>query len=200
MFAFLRGTIAEKGLNRIALDVAGVGYDLRVPDSTLRRLHVGEQTQLVTFCYIREDAFQIYGFLTEEEKLLFMALLGITHVGPKVALAILSALSPSALGQAVVNNDVTAFTKAPGVGKKMAQRIVLEMKAKLGQDAELEAILGEGPAQAIAEADDVIEALCSLGCTQAEATRAAVIARKQVGDDAPDEEVVRAALRSMARI
>lgn len=200
MFAFLRGTVAEKGPNRIALDVAGVGYDLRVSDSTQRRLHIGEQTQLVTYCYIREEAFQIYGFLSEEEKLLFITLLGINHVGPKVALAILSALSPAALGQAVVNNDVNAFTKAPGVGKKMAQRIVLEMKAKLGQDAELEAILGEGPAQTVAENDDVIEALCSLGCTQAEAAKAAAAARKQAGADAPDEEVVRAALRSMARI
>lgn len=200
MFAFLRGTVAEKGPNRIVLDVGGVGYDLRVSDSTLRRVHTGEAAQLVTFCYIREDAFQIFGFLSEEEKLLFTALLGINHVGPKVALAILSVLSPAALGQAVIHNDVHAFTKAPGVGKKMAQRIVLEMKTKLGQDAELEAILGEGPAQTDGETDDVVEALCSLGCTQAEAVRAAAAARKQAGADAPDEEVVRAALRSMARI
>ena len=200
MFAFLRGQVAEKGTNHIALDVGGAGYDLRVSDQTLRRVHVGEDAQLTTFCYIREDIFQIYGFLREEEKLLFEALLGINHVGPKAALSVLSVLSPAEFGQAVLNNDVAAFTKAAGVGKKMAQRIVLEMKAKLGQDAELEAILGEAPAQDAVEGDDVIEALCALGCTPGEAAKAAAAARRQLGPDVADEDVVRAALRSMARI
>jgi Holliday junction DNA helicase RuvA len=109
-------------------------------------------------------------------------------------------MSVAEFGRAVRENDVTAFTKIGGVGKKTGQRIVLEMKAKLGQDAELDAILGEPvSAEPTPDTDDVIGALCALGCTLAEARKAAATARKQLGDDATDENLVKAALRSIAR-
>ncbi|MBN2308838.1 MAG: Holliday junction branch migration protein RuvA [Candidatus Hydrogenedentes bacterium] len=201
MFAFLRGIVARKASDHIELDVAGVGYAVSVPEPVYRKLVVDGPCTLLTYCHIREDAFQIFGFLREEEKALFETLLSISGVGPKVALAILSTMSVQAFGQAVMNNDVSAFTKVSGVGKKGAQRIVLEMKAKLGQDAELSAILGEpGEQEPSPESDDVIAALCSLGCTLGEAKRAAAKARKELRDDAPDEELVRAALRSMAKV
>ena len=201
MFAFLRGTVARKVLGHIELDVNGVGYEVFVPDSVHRKLAVDQDATLLTHCHIREDAFLIFGFLREDEKALFKSLLGITGIGPKVALAVLSGMGVAEFGHAVMNNDVTGFTKVGGVGKKTAQRIVLEMKAKLGQDAELEKIIGEKTEEAATpESDDVIAALCSLGCTLAEARKAAATARKDVGDDASAEDLVKAALRSLAKV
>ncbi len=200
MFAFLRGIVARKPMGRVELDVGGVGYDVWVPDSVHRRLVIDTEATLLTYCHIREDTFLIFGFQREEEKALFVMLLGISGVGPKVALAIMSAMSVTEVGRAVRENDVTAFTKVSGVGKKGAQRIVLEMKAKLGQDAELSAILGEPEAVDELERDDVTEALCALGCTPAEAKRAAMKARKKLGDGATDEDLVKAALRSIAKV
>lgn len=200
MFAFLRGTVARKAQGYIELDVNGVGYEVWVADSVYRKLAVNQEAMLQTYCYIREDAFQIFGFLREDEKALFKTLLGVSGIGPKVTLAIMSAMSVAQFGKAVLENDVAAFTRVSGVGKKTAQRVVLEMKAKLGQDAELEAILGETEEKATADNDDVIAALCTLGCSLAEARKAATAARKQAGDGAPIEEVVRLALRSLAKV
>lgn len=200
MFAFLRGIVATKGLGQIALDVHGAGYAVFVPDTVYRKLAVDQEATLLTYCHIREDLFQIYGFLKEEERALFLMLLSINKVGPKVALSVLSAMTPAEFGRAVMDNDVKAFSKVPGVGKAMAQRIVLEMKSKLGQDPELDAILGKTPREDEApEGDDVYEALIALGCTPQEAKKASTHARTLLGPDAPDEELVRAALRSMAR-
>ncbi|MBI4557888.1 MAG: Holliday junction branch migration protein RuvA [Candidatus Hydrogenedentes bacterium] len=200
MFAFLRGTVARKGVEHIELDVGGVGYEVWVPDGVHRRLLIDAPVTLLTHCHIREDAFQIFGFLREEEKALFKMLLSISGVGPKVALAVLSALSVAEFARAIHENDVTALTRANGVGKKLGQRIILEIKTKLGQDAELGAILGEKDAEVTAERDDVMAALCSLGCTLGEAKKAAAHARKQLGDEAADEELVKAALRSLAKV
>lgn len=201
MFAFLRGTVEHKAVDHIALDVGGIGYAVLVPDTVHRRLAQHQEVKLLTYCHIREDAFQIYGFLKEEERSLFTTLLEINGVGPRVALAVVSFLTPAEFGRALLENDLKAFTKVPGVGKKLAQRILLEMKTRLGQDTELSAILGEPAGEAIpGEGDDVYEALISLGCTPAEARKAAIHARKQLGGEAAPEELVRAALRSMARV
>ena len=200
MFAFLRGKVGQKGLQHIELDVNGVGYEITVPSGVHRKLSVGEDAKLLIHSYIREDAFQLYGFLHEEERALFRSLLGVSGIGPKVALAILSSLSVAQFGAAVLENDVTAFTKVGGVGKKTGQRIILEMKARLGQDAELNALLGE-PGEADApESDDVVAALCSLGCTLGEAKKAAASARKSLGGGASDEDLVKAALRTLAKV
>lgn len=200
MFAFLRGVVARKGLDVVDLDVGGVGYEIGVPALVQRRLAVDQPATLLTHCHIREDTFQIFGFLREEERALFRMLLSVSGIGPKVALAILSTMSPSEIGRALLDNDVNAFTRVGGVGKKTGQRIILEMKAKLGQDAELSAILGEDDQAASPETDDVLAALCALGCTLNEAKKAAAAARNKLGDDAPDEELVRAALRSLAKV
>lgn len=201
MFAFLRGTVAYTGLNRIVLDVNGVGYDVQVPDSVQRKLSRNQEATLLTYCHIREDSFQIFGFLTEEEKALFIECLDINGVGPKAALGILSSLSVSAFAQAIQEHDVTAVTRAPGIGKKLAQRIILEMKSRMGQDPELNALLGDPDKQeASIEGDDVYEALISLGCSPAEAKKAAAYARETLGEDATDEELVRTALRSLAKV
>ena len=201
MFAFLRGTVAIKAIDHIALDVGGVGYQVAVPENVYRKLALHQEVTLLTYCHIREDSFQIFGFLKEEEKTLYTTLLSINKVGPKVALSVLSGLSVHAFGQAVLENDVKAFTKISGIGKAMAQRIVLEMKTKLKQHPDLNAIIGESESVDTAtEGDDAYEALLSLGCTPAEAKKATLTARKKLADDATDEDVVRAALQSMAKV
>jgi len=201
MFAFLKGAVAQKAPGHIALDVHGVGYLVFVPETVQRKVVVNQEVTLLTHCHIREDIFQIFGFLKEEEKTLFEMLLSIQSVGPKVALSVLSALSMQAFAQALHDNDVKALTKANGVGTKMAQRILVEMKTKLGQEPALNEILG--PPQSATEelsGDDVFEALVSMGCTPQEAKKAATLARKELGASAKDEDVLRAALRSMARV
>lgn len=201
MFAFLRGTVAYTGINRIVLDVNGVGFDVQVPDSVQRKLSRNQDATLLTYCHIREDSFQIFGFLSEEEKVLFTECLNINGVGPKAALGILSALSVSAFAQAIQEHDVTAVTRAPGVGKKLAQRIILEMKNRMGQDPELNALLGApDKKEDVIEGDDVYEALISLGCSAAEAKKAATHARETLGEKATDEELVFTALRSLAKV
>ncbi len=202
MFAFLRGVVARKTTDGIELDVNGVGYQVFVPDLIKSHLEQGTTAVLLTYCHIREDAFQIFGFLREEERTLFRMLLGISGIGPKVALAVLSRMTVEEISRAIHDNDVQAFTRVNGIGKKGAQRIVLEMKSRLGQDAVLNAILGnaDNAPDSPTGQDDVIEALCSLGCSLAEARKAAMAARKELGDDAPDEELVKSALRSLAKI
>ncbi len=201
MFAFLRGTVAIKSLDHIALDVGGVGYQVSVSEPVYRKLAIHQEVFLLTYCHIREESFQIFGFLKEEEKTLFTTLLGINKVGPKVALAVLSGLSVQAFGQAVLENDVKAFTKISGIGKAMGQRIVLEMKTKLKQNPDLNSIIGEPEGtDSVSDGDDAYEALLSLGCTPQEAKKATLAARKKLGDGATDEEVVRAALQSMSKV
>lgn len=200
MFAFLRGAVAVKGAGVIALDVGGVGYEVHVPDPVHRRLALGQEVTLLTHCHIREDAFTIFGFLREDEKRVFDMLLGVSGIGPKLAMAVVSAMSTAEFGRALLESDVDAFTKISGVGKKTAQRIVLEMKAKLGQDAELKAIMGEDAESVGGDRDDVMDALLALGCTPGEAKKAATGARRELGPNAAPEEVVKAALRSLARV
>lgn len=201
VYAFLRGSVAIKGAGVIALDVGGVGYEVHVPEPVQRRLVVGQEITLLTHCHIREDAFTIFGFLREEDKRVFDMLLSVSGIGPKLAMSVVSAMSVQEFGRALLESDVDAFTKISGVGKKTAQRIVLEMKAKLGQDAELKAIMGEDAEAANGDdRDDVIAALLALGCTPGEAKKAATGARRDLGDKAAPEDVVKAALRSLARV
>jgi Holliday junction DNA helicase RuvA len=135
MFAFLRGTVAIKALDHIALDVGGVGYLVQVPETVHRKLAVNQEVLLQTYCHIREESFQIFGFLKEDEKSLFMTLLDINGVGPRVALALLSTLPVAEFGRAITENNVKALTKAPGVGTKMAQRILAGDQVQAGTGA-----------------------------------------------------------------
>ena len=200
MFAFLRGIVVHKGAHTVALDVHGVGFQVLVPEPVHRRLMQDAEATLLTYCHIREDSFTIFGFLRDEEKRVFEMLLGVSGIGPKLALAVVSKMSPAEFGRALLQSDVDAFTGIPGVGKKTAQRVVLEMKAKLGQDAELKAILGEDLDDPDAPRDDVIDALLALGCTPSEAKKAAGTARRDLGNEAKDADLVKAALRTLARI
>jgi holliday junction DNA helicase RuvA len=164
MIAFLDGEIADKRGSQVVLDVGGVGYDLLVPTSTLASLPaVGRRARVHTRLIVRDDAMLLYGFGTPDERELFDLLTGVTGVGPKVALAFLSSLAPDAIRRAVVAGDVAALTVVPGVGKKVAQRVVLDLRDRLGGEGDL--VVG-GPLA------DVREALLALGLTPQEASTA----------------------------
>lgn len=133
MFYYLNGEIALLDGNLAVVDCGGVGYACHTTAYTISKLHVGQRAKLYTYCNIREDAFDIYGFSSREELRCFELLIGVTGVGPKAAQSILSAGSPERFTLAVMTQDEKALTAAPGVGKKTAQRIILELKDKLGK-------------------------------------------------------------------
>ena len=188
MISFLEGEVVEKAANRVVLGVGGVGYDLTVPTSVLAALPpIGRSARVHTRMVVREDSMTLYGFASTDERELFDLLTGVTGVGPKVALAFLSSLQPAALRRAVVAGDADALTIVPGVGKKVAQRVVLDLRDKLGGGAEIPSI---GPAA------DVREALLSLGLTATEASEAM---RDLDVDAKPAEELLREALQKVGR-
>lgn len=139
MIGRLRGTVAEKRPDHVLLDVAGVGYEMAVPPRALVELPgIGEEAVLHTHLHVREDAMALYGFSSEEQRDLFRLLLGISGVGPKVALAILGTMTPEELRRAVLTEDAAALTAVPGIGKRSAQKLLLELRPKLElPDAEL---------------------------------------------------------------
>ena len=166
MIAFLRGRIHDKQPNRVIVDVGGVGYDVHVPLSTFYNLgDEGAEVSLRVHTHVREDALQLYGFLTELEQQLFERLIAISGIGPRLATVVLSGMEPRDLVAAVQRADVARLTTIPGVGKKTAERIVLELKDRLPQAAASEP---EAPA---AEGDDVradlLSALANLGYQRA---------------------------------
>lgn len=196
MFYYLNGTIAAVEANLAVVDCGGVGYACFTTGYTLSQLQVGKQQKLYTHCYIREDSFDIYGFSTREELSCFNRLISVSGVGPKAALAILSAMTPSQFSLAVLTGDEKTLTMAQGVGKKMAQRIILELKDKLSADLPdvsggvapiIPAVSGSKVAEATA-------ALASLGYSQSEiglALKGIDVEKLSV------EDIVRSGLRAM---
>jgi len=153
MFYYLDGTVTEIGQNLAVIDVNGVGYGCKVTTTTLSLFEKGKKVRLFTYCYIREDAFDVYGFIDLSEKRCFEHLLSVSGVGPKAALSILSSVTPESLALAVINDDDAALTIAQGVGKKLAQRIILELKDKVDkQTGESIRITSRGKAGAEAHA------------------------------------------------
>ena len=132
MIAFLAGTIAHKGTDRLYLEVGGVGYELAASTRTLSSLAArGEDVLLYTYMHVRENEVSLFAFCDEEEKRVFLALIDISGVGPKVALAVLSTLQPRMLAGAVATEDIALISSVPGIGKKTAQRLIIELKGKL---------------------------------------------------------------------
>lgn len=194
MIAMLKGRIAEKSAAGIILDVNGVGYELSVPMSTFCSLpDVGHEAKLFVQMTVREDAILLYGFLTREEKSAFQALLKVSGIGAKTALAVLSGLTVPDLASAVANEQSDLLTRVPGIGKKTAARLVLELKGKLG--SEFAAGGGAAPAGILTNVQaDVVAGLIALGYSDREAAAAA----RNIPPDATVEEGIRIALRSHA--
>lgn len=187
MISFLEGEVVEKGATRAVIGVGGVGYDVLVPTSVIAKLPaIGKKTRLHTRMVVREDSMTLYGFSAVDQRDLFDLLTGVTGVGPKVALAFLSVLRPAVLTRAIVNGDAAALTVVPGVGKKVAQRVVLDLKDKLGGDV----VIVDGPLA------DVREALLSLGLSPQEASEAMV---GLPDGDRPVQDLLRDALQHVGR-
>ena len=187
MISFLEGEVAEKAGTRVVIAAGGVGYDVLVPTSVLGSLPpVGKHARVYTRLVVRDDAMTLYGFSSTDEREIFDLLTGVTGVGPKMALSFLSALAPIPLRRAIAAGDAAALTIVPGVGKKVAQRVVVDLRDKLGGEGDL--ITLEGPLA------DVREALLSLGLTAQEASEAL---RNLDADGRAPEELLKEALQKV---
>jgi len=178
MIGRLTGRLAAKAPDHVLLDVGGVGYLVHIPLSTFYELPDTEgPASLWVHTHVREDALALYGFLTERERTLFLLLLGVTGIGPRVALTVLSGIPPSELVDALRGQDVRRLVAIPGVGKKTAERMVLELAEKVAS------LPGEAPTKAPATAavDDVVSALVNLGYRKADAERAVDAAARAGG-------------------
>ena len=201
MFYYVNGTVAETGPNLAVIDCGGVGYACATTNYTLSQLKKGERAKLYTHLHVREDIFELYGFSSQAELNSFRMLIGVSGVGPKAALSVLSATTPQNLALSIVTGDEKALTAAPGIGKKIAQRIILELKDKLakGQTASIqgESYGGSGitviPENKLSEAS---AALAVLGYSQGEIN----IALKGVDlDTLTLEQVIKEALKKMMK-
>jgi Holliday junction DNA helicase RuvA len=200
MIAFLRGKVLDKQPNRIIVDVSGVGYDVQVPLSTF--YEVGEEGAEVTlrvYTHVREDALQLYGFLTDLERQVFERLIGISGIGPKLAIAVLSGMDSREVIAAIQRADVARLTGIPGIGKKTAERIVLELKDRLMKLASpVDAGAATGAAATDRLREDLLSALQNLGYHRPQAEKA-IDAALKTGADANFEQALRSALREMMK-
>lgn len=167
MIGRLSGVIAEKTPPLVVIDVAGVGYEVDVPMSTFFNLGaLGERTVLLTHLVVREDAHQLFGFLTASERAAFRQLIKISGIGPRMALGLLSGLSVAELAEAVSRQESGRLTKVPGIGKKTAERLLLELKGKLGPDLAAPATVADD------NQADILQALVALGYSEKDAATA----------------------------
>jgi holliday junction DNA helicase RuvA len=194
MIAHLRGTLIEKHPNQVIVEAAGVGYDVQIPISTYTSLpDLGAAVALRIYTHVREDMLSLYGFATAEEKLVFERLISVSGIGPKLANTVLSGLATSNLIGAIRTSDVQQLVRIPGVGKKTAERIVLELKDKLpGMEAGEKMAPGTGGSFSALERD-VLSALQNLGCSAGSAEDA-VRKTKERGVEESFEPFFRAAL------
>jgi len=175
VIAFIEGTLAERAGGRVVVSAGGLGYELLVPSSTLGAMPAtGKPVKLLARMQVRDDAMVLYGFATLAERELFDLLIGVSSVGPKMAMAVLSTLDPTTLRRAVIEGDIDAVTIVPGVGKKVAGRIVLELKDRMGAEIELPAAgplaevraALEGMGLAPAEIQDAVSGLDAKGAVE----------------------------------
>ena len=200
MFYYVSGTVAHLEPNLAVIDCGGVGYACRTTNQTLSRLKTGEKGKLYTHLYVREELFELYGFATENELNCFRLLIGVSGVGPKAALSILSAATPESLAMSIITGDEKALTVAPGIGKKIAQRIILELKDKLakGQISPGGESYGGTGVTVIPEnkASEAAAALAVLGYSTAEIG----VALKGIDlESLALEEIIRQALKKMVK-
>lgn len=196
MITFLDGELAEKEPSRIVVACGGVGYELFIPLSSYDKLPPpGAACRVLTWLCIREDAHTLYGFATDAERKLFQMLLSVSGIGPKTALSALSGMSVRELKVAIVGSDLKRISSISGIGKKTAERIVVELKDKLGDGEALEAVAGAEPSSPEdLRSRDALLALIALGYKQAEAQAALRKVLPALSADAKVEEVVRKAL------
>jgi len=198
MISFLHGKVVEALPTQVTLDVNGVGYDVLIPLSSFDRIpSPGHEVKLLTHLAVREDAHVLYGFMTSAEREMFRLLINtVSGIGPKIALNVLSGMNVMALRGAVANGDVKALSQISGVGKKTAERIVVELKDKIGAPGAWEAASAERSLSATDQkANDGVLALMALGFKQIDAHEAVRAAMSLLGEKATVEDLVRACLK-----
>ena len=202
MYAYIKGILAEITEDAIIVENQGIGYEIAVPGQVFDYLpSVGEEVKIYTYHYVREDAILLYGFLTKEDVRIFKMLIGVSGIGPKGALAILSVLSTDDLRFAILGDDAKAIAKAPGVGAKTAQRVIIELKDKLSLEDAFEQKLANQAQKAelnpaVGVKNEAILALTSLGFSQSEALK--VLQGIEISPDDQVEDVLKMALKQMA--
>ena len=202
MYAYIKGILAEITEDAIIVENQGIGYEIAVPGQVFDYLpSVGEEVKIYTYHYVREDAILLYGFLTKADVRIFKMLIGVSGIGPKGALAILSVLSTDDLRFAILGDDAKAIAKAPGVGAKTAQRVIIELKDKLSLEDAFEQKLANQAQKAelnpaVGVKNEAILALTSLGYSQSEALK--VLQGIEISPDDQVEDVLKMALKQMA--
>ena len=202
MYSYIRGTLADVEENLVVIEAGGVGYNIYTTGQTLDYLpSIGEELKRYTYLQVREDAMQLYGFLTKDDLKVFKLLLGVSGIGPKGALAILSVMSTDDLRFAVLGEDAKMIAKAPGIGAKTAQRLILELKDKLSLEEAFEQKLTNQsekklPNQTNGIKNDAIQALVALGYSSTEALK--TVNAVEITEDSDVEDILKAALKNMA--
>ncbi len=199
MFYYLNGTVAHIEAYLAVIDCGGVGYACRTTTYTLSNLKKGDKAKLYTYLNVREDAMELYGFGSQEELNLFRQLISVSGVGPKAALSILSSSSPGDLALRIITGDEKALTTAPGVGKKIAQRVILELKDKLAKGQTLSAVGESGPAVMVIPQNKRSEASAALAVLGYSQTEIAAALKGIDVDGQPLEQSIRQALKGMAK-
>ena len=202
MINYLIGEVAEVEENRIVVEVNGMGFQVFVPATVVNRVSFGDRVRIYTYMSVKEDDISLYGFLTRDDLKTYKLLLGVNGIGPKAALGILSSLTADELRFAVLSDDVAAISKAPGIGKKTAQKLILELKDKLSLEEAFEqklvnasADLGKTSAVHTDAGTEAVQALTALGYSASEALRAvkAVDQTKYI----TTEQILKAALKQL---
>lgn len=201
MIAFVRGTAVDMTENSVIVEAGGIGYEIYMTGTDLSRIHMGEEVKIHTYFNVREDAMQLYGFRSKDDLQMFKLLLGVNGVGPKAALGVLAGITADELRFAILSDDVKTLSKAPGIGKKTAQKLILELKDKMKLEDAFELKLAHEQERAAVGAGEVsdgrqeaVEALVALGYSSADALRAV----RKVTDVPPDdvEGLLKAALKN----
>ena len=197
MYAYINGTIEEADLNGIVIENNGIGYSVQCPSSVINSVSIGQTTKIFTYQHVREDAIILYGFLSKEDRTMFLRLISVSGIGPKIALQVLSSLTASDLAVILVGGDANALTKVPGIGKKTAQRMILELREKVDNDELVSATVSKG-AQTMQSSmvSDAIYALAALGYSSQEASKAVEAVAANYNDT---ESIIRAVLKSLDR-
>lgn len=201
MYSYIRGPLAEVELDHIVIDVYGVGYTIYIPTNCMEYLPgIGEECKIHTYLYVREDAMMLYGFLTKDDLDLFKQLISVSGIGPKGALGILSALSADDLRFAILAGDSKAIAKAPGIGAKTAQRVILELKDKMSLEDAFEKKLDHEKVMVASSnnqvKNDAVLALTALGYSSSESLKA--VSKVEITSEMDVEAVLKLALKYMS--
>lgn len=201
MIAFVRGTAVDMTENSVIVEAGGIGYEIYMTGTDLSQIHMGEEVKIHTYFNVREDAMQLYGFRSKDDLQMFRLLLGVNGVGSKAAVGVLAGITADELRFAILSDDVKTLSKAPGIGKKTAQKLILELKDKMKLEDAFELKLAHEQEKAVAGLGEIsdgrqeaVEALVALGYSSTDALRAV----RKVTDVAPDdvEGLLKAALKN----